>query len=517
MITLNTIPAFVINSVTSPPEMSYLVATDSPVIFEFQRNDGTILLAENSTGYLKVTLGAGYVCSDNDVITIYDSVTDSMIEAQITSDLTGGVFVTDLVWVARYATDLNYILNYTQRNNYYLEALLTINSLQEPISIKVSANTKGEISLDISASLRAKVSGVKVGDYTSINTAEINQSGSFTLSYRERYTGDVNNYTAEGNIWYYLYAIRTKEQGSNLSEFMATDTQQGEWFNLFEVVKYNTGLPIDCQFFWPINYTALNVVKKYYSSANILLETTTETLNTSSKGYLNSIKIPPTTLNSLASKIVISIEEPSVTPPTPSTINYGKLYNGYAIRDARGLVPEGYHIPSTAEKNTLYAYLVSQTAGAKLKEIGLTHWNTPNTGAINSYGFNLKGAGIRGYNGIFAFLKDRAYLAIMDISAAYFMLFFATSAEGSNGLASFGTGLSVRGIKDDSNNLGSVTDIDGNVYPTIQIGTQVWMAENLITTKYKDGTTIPEETDNTDWSNLVTGAWCYYDNDSDNE
>jgi uncharacterized protein (TIGR02145 family) len=57
------------------------------------------------------------------------------------------------------------------------------------------------------------------------------------------------------------------------------------------------------------------------------------------------------------------------------------------------------------------------------------------------------------------------------------------------------------------------TDIDGNEYSTIIIGTQVWMAENLKTTKYNDGTDIPNVTDNTEWENLSTGAYAWYDND----
>lgn len=61
---------------------------------------------------------------------------------------------------------------------------------------------------------------------------------------------------------------------------------------------------------------------------------------------------------------------------------------------------------------------------------------------------------------------------------------------------------------------GSVTDIDGNKYATIKIGTQTWMAENLKTTRYNDGTTIPNVTDNNAWYNLTTGAWSYYDNNS---
>ncbi len=61
-----------------------------------------------------------------------------------------------------------------------------------------------------------------------------------------------------------------------------------------------------------------------------------------------------------------------------------------------------------------------------------------------------------------------------------------------------------------------VTDIDGNVYETVRIGNQVWMAENLKVTHYRDGTAIPNITDGTDWTNLTTGAYCYYDNNSSN-
>lgn len=60
---------------------------------------------------------------------------------------------------------------------------------------------------------------------------------------------------------------------------------------------------------------------------------------------------------------------------------------------------------------------------------------------------------------------------------------------------------------------GTVTDIDGNSYATIQIGNQTWMAENLKTTHYNDGSAIPNVTDNTTWTGLTTGAWCNYNND----
>ena len=62
----------------------------------------------------------------------------------------------------------------------------------------------------------------------------------------------------------------------------------------------------------------------------------------------------------------------------------------------------------------------------------------------------------------------------------------------------------------------NITDNEGNTYKTVYIGTQQWMAENLKTAKYNDGTEIPNVTDNTQWQNNTTGAWSYYDNDGAN-
>jgi len=57
-----------------------------------------------------------------------------------------------------------------------------------------------------------------------------------------------------------------------------------------------------------------------------------------------------------------------------------------------------------------------------------------------------------------------------------------------------------------------VTDIDGNAYKIVTIGSQVWMAENLKTTKFNDGTDIAYVTSNTEWAGLTTPGYCYYDN-----
>ena len=59
----------------------------------------------------------------------------------------------------------------------------------------------------------------------------------------------------------------------------------------------------------------------------------------------------------------------------------------------------------------------------------------------------------------------------------------------------------------------TLTDYDGNTYNTVWIGNQLWMAENLKTTKYNDGMDIPLVTDGAAWSNLTTPGYCWYDND----
>jgi len=62
----------------------------------------------------------------------------------------------------------------------------------------------------------------------------------------------------------------------------------------------------------------------------------------------------------------------------------------------------------------------------------------------------------------------------------------------------------------------TVKSIINDNYETVTIGTQVWMKKNLDLSRYRNGDTIPQVTDPTQWGNLTTGAWCYYYKDPSN-
>lgn len=76
--------------------------------------------------------------------------------------------------------------------------------------------------------------------------------------------------------------------------------------------------------------------------------------------------------------------------------------------------------------------------------------------------------------------------------------------------------LAIKGEFNTNNLPNTITDIDGNVYHTITIGTQIWMVENLKTTKYRNGDSINTVIDSVSWVNLTTGAYCNYNNDANN-
>lgn len=193
------------------------------------------------------------------------------------------------------------------------------------------------------------------------------------------------------------------------------------------------------------------------------------------------------------------------------------LYNGYVVNDIRGVAPTGWHIPTKTEFETLIAYLGgSEVAGGKLKTVGLTDWDDPNTGATNEVEFALKGIGGRPSSFIGQKTNSYTWSATTGdwFDANYLIECTNASAAIGYGFRDHSNvfGASVRCIKDDATNSGSVTDIEGHTYTTVKIGDQVWMAEDLRVKSYNNGDSIPNITDNAAWAALTTGAYCTYNN-----
>ena len=224
------------------------------------------------------------------------------------------------------------------------------------------------------------------------------------------------------------------------------------------------------------------------------------------------------TINNAACNVVI----------TP--VNYGLLYNWYAAIDAREITSSAdWIVPSITEVNTLLSYIGS-SQGFNIREVGTQHWDTAN--GINSLAFNARGAGQRNLSGFFGSLKSyvkwwttneyfssssgRIYHTLNN--GPYFGL------PGGWGSAS---GISLRLVRTSTvlsnGETGTYTGNDGKIYRTICIGTQEWLADNLVETKYRNTdwiagydagvyTPIADAT----WAALTTGALFSYDDDWNN-
>lgn len=208
-------------------------------------------------------------------------------------------------------------------------------------------------------------------------------------------------------------------------------------------------------------------------------------------------------------------------------VKYGLLYNWYVVIDSRNIAASGWHVPEVmVEWYVLINYLGSDIgAGGKLKENNLAYWNSPNTGAINLVGFNLRGNGYRnGATGGFTLLKSFSDIVFTNTQAYHCVAYSGSANTGYNNSKTQGGG--VRLLKDSTTlthgQTGTYVGNDSKIYKTICIGTQEWLADNLAETKYRDGSLIPFAGANgvnytdAEWAALITPGCCAYNNDLTN-
>ena len=151
---------------------------------------------------------------------------------------------------------------------------------------------------------------------------------------------------------------------------------------------------------------------------------------------------------------------------------------------------------------------VTADGGTTVTARGVCWSTTPNPTTANSKTTNGTGTG--------SFTSN---LSGLTANTPYYLRAYATNSAGTaygNEVTFTTNNISNDIIFNPNLTYGTVTDIDGNAYKTIRIGSQVWMAENLKVTHFRNGDIIPNFPDQTEWGIQTSGAYCDYNNDAGN-
>jgi len=190
-------------------------------------------------------------------------------------------------------------------------------------------------------------------------------------------------------------------------------------------------------------------------------------------------------------------------------MGYGSmLYNFHSIIDSRNIAPVGWHVPTIYEWYELLdhidigAYGIWPNAGGYLKANSIYLWRSPNIGATNDYEFSSIGTGTRSEIGFGGYKETTVYHSYDNLGSnnqLAFSIHNYTSEIRVVGGAIY-LGGAVRLIKDDDIDDSTMVDNDGNTCSTIKIGDQVWMAEDLYSTKYRNGNSIIHAQKQEEWN-----------------
>jgi len=180
-------------------------------------------------------------------------------------------------------------------------------------------------------------------------------------------------------------------------------------------------------------------------------------------------------------------------------------YNGFSVRCVEGAATQT--IPAVTTTPISNATVSSAQSGGEVTSDGGTEvtargvcWSTSSNPTVFD-DTTMNGAGTGDFT---------SYITGLDPSTTYYLKAYATNSVGT----AYGDEQSFTTL----NPTATVTDYDGNVYNTVQIGDQRWMAENLKVTHYTDGTPIPLVEEGEAWGDLDQSdrAYCWYDNSTSN-
>lgn len=211
-----------------------------------------------------------------------------------------------------------------------------------------------------------------------------------------------------------------------------------------------------------------------------------------------------------------------IVPPTPY-VGYGAFYNWYSANDVRNIAAANAHVMYSTEWEDLRIFIdpvgdgLVNIAGTALKESGTTHWNDNN--GLNTVGFNGRGAGERlDTDGSFLSLRQDTSFWNGDGSLPTYV-YILDNGDASLSYAYTNTpamGRSIRLIVDTPIEISGSHAIyagnDGKRYDCVLINGLWYLAQDLAETKFQNGDSIPEVTDNTAWAALTTEAYCWYNN-----
>jgi len=257
------------------------------------------------------------------------------------------------------------------------------------------------------------------------------------------------------------------------------------------------------------------------------------------------------TLSFFDSSVPTCTLEKRVYMGTENCINYGYLYNAFTVRTTGNLSitsSPAWIIPSDAEWTTLINYLIANgynydgtTSGNKIGKAlaaasGWLYWATEGCVGNTDYPEYKNKAKMNMVPSVYR-NKDGTFYT-PPVTEAIGAIYWSTTLQNYSGVdynrytdignrqidfvinnATFNeVGGSIRLVKNFTNlnhgESGQYVGNDGKKYRTICLGTQEWLADNLAETLYRDLSSIPEITDDLEWSELTTGARCALSNQS---